>query len=88
MVTFDRILDHKILVEIRFSYVYFSEFYTIQLNGENFFIGVSSFRNNSINSNAFAIYNNIGNWNKFYDKILFRFELKNYTFNAQLYSTE
>jgi hypothetical protein len=52
------------------------------LNGENSFIGVSSFRN------AFVLYNNVGNLNKFDDKILFSFELTNYTFNAQLYSIE
>ncbi len=58
------------------------------MNGESSFIGVSSFRNNSKNSNAFALYNNVENRNKFDDKILFSFEPQNYTFNAQLYSIE
>jgi hypothetical protein len=58
------------------------------LKGENSFIGVSSFRDNSINSNAFALYNNVNDWNKLNDKILLNFELQNYTFSAQLYSIE
>jgi hypothetical protein len=58
------------------------------LKGENSFIGVSSFRNNSINSIAFALYNNVNDWNKLNDKILLNFELQNYTFCAQLYSIE
>jgi hypothetical protein len=58
------------------------------LKDENSFIGVSSFRNNSINSNAFALYNDVDDWNKLNDKILLNFELQNYTFSAQLYSIE
>jgi hypothetical protein len=58
------------------------------LKGENSFIGVSSFRDNSINSNAFALYNNVNDLNKLNDKILLNFELQNYTFSAQLYSIE
>jgi len=58
------------------------------LKGENSFIGVSSFRNNSINTNAFALYNNVNDRNKLNDKILLDFELQNYTFSAQLYSIE
>jgi hypothetical protein len=78
----------KLLSSLFLSHIYFSDFYTIQLNGENSFIGVSSFRNNSIDSNAFVLYNNVGDPNKFDDKILFSFELTNYTFNAQLHSIE
>ncbi len=58
------------------------------MKGENSFIGVSSFRDNSINSNAFALYNNVNDLNKLNDKILLNFELQNYTFSAQLYSIE
>ncbi len=58
------------------------------MKDENSFIGVSSFRNNSINSNAFALYNDVDDWNKLNDKILLNFELQNYTFSAQLYSIE
>jgi hypothetical protein len=65
---------------------FYSNFYRIQLKGENSFIGITSFRINSNDLNAFSLFNEVNNANKMNDRILFTFELQNYTFNAQLYS--